>query len=420
MEHNQTSLSYNLGARGFINQFSGESLEEILDKETRTFYLGVDPTADSLHVGNLAVYMLARQLIDYGHKPILLVGGGTALLGDPKDTLERQLSDESEVKMRAEKLYQQVKNLLGVEAEIVNNYDWLHQLNLIDFLRKFGKHLTVNQMIKKDIIARRLVNESPISYTEFAYAPLQGYDFWHLFKTKNCSVQIGGSDQWGNLMTGVELIKKLEGKTAYALTSPLIIDKASGRKFGKSEGNAVWLDKNMTSPYGFYQFWLNVSDEEVVDRLKIFTLLPLEKIEALAQEVKLNPQQRTSQKTLAYEVTKFIHGENLAVSARAVSEVLFGEVDFSELTDGDILMLKEEAPIQSVKIEDNLIEILIAGSLAASKGEARRLIEAGGITLNDKKITAVNFKLTVDDFNSATGLALLRRGKKQLLVLVLK
>ncbi len=410
-------LSEELKARGFINQFSGESLEKILDGEKRTFYLGVDPTADSIHIGNLTVYMLMRHVADAGHKVILLVGGGTALLGDPKETTERDLSDEEQVTQRAEKLCKQVSGLLGTDVQIVNNADWLKGLGLVDFMREIGKLLTVNQMIKKEIIAKRLKDESPISYTEFAYAPMQGYDFLHLFENHNCTVQVGGSDQWGNMMTGVEIIKKKVGGEAFVLTAPLIVDSATGRKFGKSEGNAVWLDPKMTSPYAFYQFWLNISDEDVDDRLKIYTLLSLEEISTLMREMQETPQERAAQKALAYEVTKFVHGEDVAESARSVSEVLFGGKELSELSGAELEMLKTEAPTHKINNGDKLVDVLTNSGLLSSKTEARGMIEQGAVSISGVKIKDVDFDIDEQDLEQ--GIAILRKGKKQLKVLVL-
>ncbi len=409
-------LSQELQDRGFIKQFSGESLEEILDGEKRTVYLGVDPTADSIHIGNLTVYMLMRRLADAGHKIILLVGGGTGLLGDPKETEERQLSDPNKVAKRAEKLKNQVSNLLDTNVTVVNNADWLKNLGLIEFMRDIGKHFTINQMIKREIIAKRLADENPISYTEFAYAPMQGYDFLHLFKNYNCEVQVGGSDQWGNIMSGVELIRRKEGVTAYALTAPLITDKSTGKKFGKSEGNAVWLDTNMTSTYQFYQFWLNVDDADVIDRLKIFTLLPLEDIAKLEEEVKANPSARAAQKTLAYEVTKFVHGDTAAKNAQGVSEILFGGKELEEITQEEVEILKAEAPTAQVAPDTNIIDVLVTSALASSKGEARKLVEGGGVSVNNTKVEDEEYALTKEDF--VNNIALLRKGKKNLCVLL--
>ena len=254
-------LSEILKSRGYVYQHSSETLEEITDGKKRTVYLGVDPTADSIHVGNLAAYMLLRHFADAGHKVILLIGGGTGMIGDPKPDVERPLLSIEEITARSEKLKVQAEKVLGgIEVQLLNNYDWLGSLDLISFLRDTGKYFTVNSLIKKDAISARMDSEEGISFTEFSYPLLQGYDFWHLFKEYKCDVQIGGSDQWGNIVAGVELIRRKENKTAYALTIPIVTDKGSGKKFGKSEGNAVWLDAEKTSPYAFYQFWFNASD----------------------------------------------------------------------------------------------------------------------------------------------------------------
>lgn len=407
-------LSEELQARGFINQFSGESLGKILDGEKRTFYLGADPSADSLTIGNLVVYMLVRHISDAGHTPILLFGGGTGLLGDPKETSERAMSDSDEVARRADKLRTQAERFIGTEVTTVNNADWLTKLNLIDFMRDIGKHFTINQMIKKEIVARRLRDESPISYAEFAYAPLQGYDFMHLYKKYNCTLQIGGSDQWGNIMSGVELTRKKEGVEVFAISAPLITD-SNGVKFGKSEGNAVWLDAQMTSPYSFYQFWLNVADEDVVERLKIFTLLSLDEIAELEQAVQDAPQERRAQKTLAYEVTKFVHSDEAAKGAQSVSEVLFGGKEIDELNDDEVAILKAEAPTMQVNSGVKLIDVLVTSKLVSSKTEARKMVESGAVSISGVKMLDMDFDIAEGDF--VNGIALLRKGKKQLMVL---
>lgn len=410
-------MSEELTQRGFINQFSGDSLEAILDGEKRTFYYGVDPTAASVHIGNLVGYLFARHLINAGHTPIMLLGGGTGMIGDPRDTSERPLSDEADVRERTQQIIKQAEQLTGVKVMVVNNADWLTKLNFIEFLRDIGKHFTVNQMIKKEIVAKRLADESPISYTEFAYAPMQAYDFWHLFKHNNCTLQIAGSDQWGNVMSGIELIRKKEGVDVFGVTAPLVVDKATGRKFGKSEGNAVWLNPEMTSPYKFYQFWLNVSDEDVEDRLKIFTFLSLDEIAALMQEHKVAPHERKAQKTLAYEVTHFVHGAGVANAARAVSEVLFGGKDVEELSDTEIEILKTEAPLHTVEEGSGLVDALVGSTLASSKSEARKLIEAGGVSVSGVKVTDPEYTFGLDDF--VHNIALLQKGKKSLVVLTL-
>src|SRR3989344_782107 len=300
-------LSEILKSRGYVYQHSSEKLGEITDGPKRTVYLGVDPTADSIHVGNLAAYMLLRRFADAGHKVILLIGGGTGMIGDPKPDVERPLLSLEEITERSAKLKAQAERLLGgVGVELVNNHDWLDKLKLIPFLRDTGKYFTVNSLIKKDAISARMDSEEGISFTEFSYPLLQAYDFWHLYKKHKCDVQIGGSDQWGNIVAGVELIRRKENKTAYALTIPIIVDKASGKKFGKSEGNAIWLDAEKTSPYAFYQFWLGASDESVAEYLKLFTLVEDMEIGAVMELQNRDAKERHAQKTLAREVTALV------------------------------------------------------------------------------------------------------------------
>jgi len=412
-------LSEELKARGFINQFSGESLEKILDGEKRTFYWGTDASSDSLTIGNLAPCMFNRHLADAGHKPILLVGGATSMIGDPggKES-ERTLLDKETLKKNVSAVAGQVANILKVkDVTLVNNADWLGKLSLVDFLRDIGKYFTVNAMIKKDLIKSRLDAESPISVTEFSYSLLQGYDFRHLFDTYNCTLQIAGSDQWSNAIAGVDFIRKTRQAEVSVVTMPLVIDKITGRKFGKSEGNAIWLDSNKTSIYDFYQFWLNVSDEDVVERLKIYTLFSLDEIAELEQKMQSAPQERVAQKALAYEVTKFVHGEEAASGAQNVSEVLFGGKEIDELNDADVAMLKKEAPTHGVKEGVMLIDVLVESKLVTSKTEARKMIEGGAVSISGVKITDVNFDLGESDF--VNGIALLRKGKKQLMVLIL-
>jgi tyrosyl-tRNA synthetase len=394
--------------RGYVYQHSSESLEEITDGEKRTVYLGVDPTADSIHAGNLVVYMLLRRFADAGHKIILIIGGGTALAGDPKPDVERTLTDPQVVEMRAAKLKLQAEKILGgVEVRLVNNADWLTKLNMMEFLRDTGKHFTVNSLIKKDAISARMQKEEGISYTEFSYPLLQAYDFWHLFKQYNCDVQIGGSDQWGNIVAGVDLIRRKEGATVYALSCPLIIDKATGKKFGKSEGNAVWLDPEMTSPYQFYQFWLNASDESVEDYLKLYTLLSDEEIAAIMENQRNDPSMRVAQKRLATEVTALVHGKNEADKAEQSSRALFSGTDASEIG--------ADVPTTKIFIEEDasIVSALTLSGLASSKREARQFLEDGAISLNGEKVS--ERALTDADFKN--GKALLKRGKRNIAVL---
>lgn len=409
-------LSETLSERGLVHQFSAPTLAEITDGQSKTIYLGVDPTADSMHVGNLAVCMLLRHFVDAGHKVIFLVGGGTGMIGDPKPDVERPLADREMVLERVTKLKAQAEKLLGgQEVTFVNNYDWLGQLNLIEFLRDIGKHFTVNELIKKDAIATRLKSETGISYTEFAYPLLQAYDFLTLFRDHNCEIQVSGSDQWGNIVAGVDLVRRIEQKNVYGVTAPLVVDKSTGKKFGKSEGNAIWLDETKTTPYEFYQFWLNASDESVIDFLKIFTLLPISDIANIEKEFSQNPGARLAQNTLAYEVTAFVHGTEIAKRVGEVSAVLFGEGNIASLDEAALSMLLEHAPKVKISGGQSLVDVLVDSKLATSKREARTFIESGAISLNEEKISDVNAVVNESDFTNE--IALLRRGKKNLCIL---
>jgi len=410
-------LSEVLKERGYIYQHSSEKLEEITDGKKRTVYLGVDPTADSIHAGNFAVFMLLRRFADAGHKIILLIGGGTALAGDPKPDVERTLTDPSIIEARAAKLRTQAEKILGgVEVVLVNNADWLTKLNLMEFLRDTGKHFTVNNLIKKDAISARMKSEEGISFTEFSYPLLQAYDYWHLFKEYGCDVQIGGSDQWGNIVAGVDLIRRKENATVYALSCPLIVDKATGKKFGKSEGNAVWLDPAMTSPYAFYQFWLNASDESVEDYLQLFTLLSDTEIGAVMEMQKRDAKERHAQKTLAREVTNIVHGEEEAAKAETVTQVLFGESGLDALDENGVAVLKSVAPIYKVQIGAGFVDVLVGAKLASSKREAREFLGDKAVSLNGG-VTDEKQVLAAEDFKN--GVALLKRGKKNVCVLTL-
>ena len=409
-------LSEILTARGFVYQHTGDSVADITDKEKRVVYLGIDPTADSIHVGNLAVYMMLRHFVADGHKVILLVGGGTGLIGDPKATGERPLMDASEVAARTKKIQAQVARLIGTSAETVNNADWLTEIKLIEFLRDIGKHFTVNALVKKEIMSERLEHEIPLSYTEFAYPLLQAYDYMHLNRSYGVDLQVGGSDQWTNITAGVELIHKKAGKTVHAITTPLVIDKKTGKKFGKSEGNAVWLDAEKTSPFAFYQFWLNVDDANVHEYLLRYTLLSVTDIEKMMQDHEGEPSDRKAQRALAWEVTNLIHGEGQADASTRISEVLFGGVELTSLTELEQNMLKDSAPKSSAKPGDSIIDVLVASNLAQSKREAREFVEGGATTLSGTKITDPQYTLVDSDFKN--GLALVRRGKRNVSVLI--
>ncbi len=410
------TLSEELAARGFIHQFSAESAAEILDGERRVVYHGIDPSADSAHAGNFVNWMLLRHLAAAGHKVVFLVGGGTGMIGDPKPDVERALTPPEEVAARVTKLRAQAERIMGGDVEFVNNHDWLGSLDLIGFLRDIGKHFTVNELIKKDAIATRLQSEIGLSYTEFAYPLLQAYDYLMLHRSHGATLQVGGSDQWGNIIAGVDLIRRLQKATAYALTVPLIVDKTTGKKFGKSEGNAVWLDAEKTSPYVFYQFWFNVADENVIDYLKLFTTVPLEEIAELERGLVADPGARVAQRRLAEEVTAFVHGPSVRDQVERVSATLFGEVTISELSEEERALLLANAPVVTVADGSSLVDALVIAGLAQSKREARTFIESGAIAIAGQRIDAVDRVVTRDIDGD---LIHVRRGKKQVALLAL-
>lgn len=382
--------------RGLVKDISSPDLEEKLNNESLTFYWGTDPTADSLHLGHYSSLVTAKRLMLHGHKPILLVGGATGLIGDPRPTAEREIISKETVEKNIEGLKRQVTRLLDNKAEVVNNYDWTKNVTFLDFLRDIGKYINVNYMLNKDIISRRL--ESGITYAEFSYTLLQGFDFLHLFKNKNCTLQAAGSDQWGNITTGIELIRKIEGVEAYGFTMPLILDK-TGKKFGKSEGNALWLDKEKTSPYLIYQYLLNSDDSKVIEYLKVFTFLNKEEIDALEEKVKTEPEKREAQKTLAYEVVKDLHGLEEVEKAKKTSEEVF--------TKG---YSSEGMPSETIEYKDNmnLMDILVMTKITTSKSEARRLIIGNGISVNNEKELNPERIFTKEEINDL----IISKGKK--------
>jgi tyrosyl-tRNA synthetase len=403
-------LSEELTERGFIYQCSAESPAEILDGAPRTVYLGIDPTADAIHVGNLVPFMMLNHIMKAGHKVILLLGGGTALIGDPsgRDT-ERELASVEKIQAQCAAMEAGVRTLSTGDVTFVNNYDWLSKLSALDFMRDVGKHFTVNAMIKKDSVSTRMESENGISYTEFSYSLLQGYDYLHLHQAMGADVQIGGSDQWGNLIAGVELIRRTTGDTAYALTMPLVVDKATGKKFGKSMGNAVWLSRSKTTPFQLYQFWLNTSDESVIDYLKLFTFLTLEAITEIAALHEADPSKRIAQRRLATEVVGFVHGKEVIVTIEKINGLLFGGESISSLSESDMSAVRTEAPVTVVAAGDALVDILMSTELASSKREAREFIESGAVGINETTITDVAAVVTKDTWGP---LAILRRGKK--------
>lgn len=414
------TLAEDLKARGLVEHMSAP-IETILETK-RTVYLGVDPSADSMQAGNLVVVLLMKRLADAGHRIMLLVGGGTGMIGDPRESGERSLADANVVEKNKKLLKSQMQRIVGANVTVVDNADWLLKVKLIDFLRDIGKHFTVNELVKRDIIRRRLEDpDDSISYTEFAYSLLQGYDFYILNKEKGVDLQIGGTDQWTNLLSGVQLIRRKLGKEAYTFTIPLVLD-ANGKKFGKSEGNAVWLSALKTSPFAFYQFWLNQPDEMVESYLRMYTFISLEEIEKLVASHKENPGARAAQKTLAEAVTTLVHGKKASDSALNASAALFGETSLAELDAGArAVVLKEAATLPILKKDVSagltLVDVLATSSLASSKGDARRLIEGKGVSLNGSVVSA-DQKLAESDFTG--GLALLKKGRRDLVILILK
>lgn len=377
-------LSEELQWRGFWNQTTFND-DKLIDSENFTLYLGTDPSADSLHVGHLAVYMMVRHFLERGHKVFLLVGGGTGMIGDMRDTEERNLLPYEEIEHNKQALKSQVSRIFaGRDFTLVDNADWLADLELLPFLRDIGKNFNMADLVSREFFKARINNGKGLSFAEFTYTLLQGYDFWHLFNQYGVNLQIGGSDQWGNLLSGVDLIRKKENTEVYAMTAPLLINKSTGRKFGKSEGGAVWLDENKTSVYKFYQFWLNVDDESAIEYMKIFTMLDRDTIEAIAENHAVNPGARSAQKVLAREVTDIVHGSARRESVERVNEVLFGGGDFEKLSDDDLGALAEEIPCVDAGID--VIEALVESGAVSSNGEAKRLLKSGAISLNGEKL----------------------------------
>ena len=377
-------LSEELQWRGFWNQTTFTD-DKLIDSENFTLYLGTDPSADSLHVGHLAVYMMVRHFLERGHKVFLLVGGGTGMIGDMRDTEERNLLSYEEIEHNKQALKSQVSRIFaGRDFTLVDNADWLAELELLPFLRDIGKNFNMADLVSREFFKARINNGKGLSFAEFTYTLLQGYDFWHLFNQYGVNLQIGGSDQWGNLLSGVDLIRKKENTEVYAMTAPLLINKSTGRKFGKSEGGAVWLDENKTSVYKFYQFWLNVDDESAIKYMKIFTMLDCDTIEAIAENHAVNPGARSAQKVLAREVTDIVHGSARRESVERVTEVLFGGGDFKKLSDDDLGALAEEIPCVDAGID--VIGALVESGAVGSNGEAKRLLKSGAISLNGEKL----------------------------------
>ncbi|HCV6133070.1 TPA: tyrosine--tRNA ligase [Staphylococcus aureus] len=402
--------------RGLIYQQTDEQgIEDLLNKEQVTLYCGADPTADSLHIGHLLPFLTLRRFQEHGHRPIVLIGGGTGMIGDPSGkSEERVLQTEEQVDKNIEGISKQMHNIFefGTDhgAVLVNNRDWLGQISLISFLRDYGKHVGVNYMLGKDSIQSRL--EHGISYTEFTYTILQAIDFGHLNRELNCKIQVGGSDQWGNITSGIELMRRMYGQTdAYGLTIPLVT-KSDGKKFGKSESGAVWLDAEKTSPYEFYQFWINQSDEDVIEFLKYFTFLGKEEIDRLEQSKNEAPHLREAQKTLAEEVTKFIHGEDALNDAIRISQALFSgdlkSLSAKELKDG----FKDVPQVTLSNDTTNIVEVLIETGISPSKRQAREDVNNGAIYINGERQQDVNYALAPEDKIDGE-FTIIRRGKKK-------
>ncbi len=384
--------------RGLIkDQTNNEDFVKRLNEGGMTFYIGTDPTADSLHLGHLSSFLICERLARFGHHPIVLVGGATGLIGDPRPTKERETSTVEFIKKNVEGIKSQLSKYFP-HCEMVNNYDWTKDITYIDFLRDYGKYFNINYMINKDIIKRRL--DEGISYTEFSYMLMQAFDFLWLYENKNCIMQVAGQDQWGNITSGVELIRKKTGKDAYAFTMPLVTTK-SGVKFGKSEGNALWLDKEKTSPYEMYQYLINSEDEMVIEYLKRFTFLSQEEILELERKHKEAPEKRDAHRALAYEVVKFLHGEEEANLAMETSNRVFS---------GD--MSDNMPTVELEKFEGNILDLLVGTELAPSKSEARRLVEQGGVSINGEKVTDPNMTIELKEF-------VLQKGKKKIIKVVL-
>ena len=379
-------LSDELQWRGFVNQMTFADIDDI--NQPRTFYFGVDPSADSMTIGNLAAAMMVRLFIDYGHEAYLLVGGATGMIGDPdgkKD--EREVRRAEDVIHNKQAIIRQYRTLFADRKfEIVDNHDWFQNVNYIEFLHRIGKHVSMTQLLDREFVQARIgEGGSGISYAEFSYSLIQGYDFLHLYREHGVTLQLCGADQWGNSTTGVSLIRKLEAGESHVYSIPLVINKATGKKFGKSEDGAIWLDETKTSVYKFYQFWLNVDDAGVIDYMKIYTTLDQPTIEAVAENHAINPGARSAQKVLAREVTDIVHGEKRREAVERVTEVLFGGADVASLNDEDIRLLAQEIP--TVSAGGSVIEALVSTGAVSSNGEARRMIRSGAISVNGQKIT---------------------------------
>ncbi len=407
------TLYEDLKWRGLIQDISDEALIDKLNNESLTFYIGTDPTADSMHIGHYSSFLISKRLAKYGHKPILLVGGATGLIGDPKPTAERPMISKEEVEHNFKGLKKQAEDIFGFE--VVNNYDWTKDINVIDFLRDYGKYFNINYMLAKDKVKSRL--ESGITYAEFSYMILQALDFMHLYKTRGVTLQVAGSDQWGNITSGIELVRKKLGKEVYGMVMPLVTD-SNGVKFGKTEGNALWLDKNKTSSYELYQYLINLEDVMIIDYLKKLTFLSKEEIEVLEEKHKANPHLREAHKALAKEVITDLHGKEEYEKAVKISEALFsGNVKF--LSKEEILVGFKDVPSFDVKSGTKLIDMLIDNNICQSKREAREFLNAGSISINDEKVKEEGLQITKNIAIDGE-ILVIKRGKKKNYIGIIK
>ena len=400
------TLFEDLKWRGLVQDISDEALIDKLNNESLTFYIGTDPTADSMHIGHYSSFLISKRLAKYGHKPILLVGGATGLIGDPKPTAERPMISKEEVEHNFKGLKKQAEDIFGFE--VVNNYDWTKDINVIDFLRDYGKYFNVNYMLAKDKVKSRM--ESGITYAEFSYMILQALDFMHLYETRGVTLQVAGSDQWGNITSGIELTRKKLGKEVYGMVMPLVTD-SNGVKFGKTEGNALWLDKNKTSSYELYQYLINLEDSMIIEYLKKLTFLSKEQIEQLEEKHKCNPQLREAHKALAREVITDLHGKEEYEKAVKISEALFSG-NVKSLSKEEILMGFKDVPSFDIKAGTKLIDMLIDNNICQSRREAREFLNAGSISINDEKVNDENMIIT-NELAIQNEVLVIKRGKKK-------
>ena len=394
--------------RGLIKDTAGDDIEDKINNGEITFYLGTDPTADSLHLGHYSSFMTAKRLMLMGHHPIILCGGATGRIGDPRPTSERQIMPIEELNKNVECLRKQIDKIFDGKAQLVNNYDWFKGYEFLDFLRDVGKYVNVNYMLNKDIIQRRL--DTGITYAEFSYMLIQGYDFLNMYQKMNCTMQAAGSDQWGNITTGIDLIRKILGKEAYGFTMPLILD-STGKKFGKSEGNALWLDEEKTSSYELYQYLINTDDSKVYEYLKVFTFLSPEEIDNIMDEHSKTPEKRIAQKKLAECVISDLHGEESYQNAVKISESLFNG-DIKSFSKKDIEVAFKGLDVFNVESDLNIVDLLVNSGACSSKREAREFVGNGSITLNGEKVTDLDFVLTREKCIENTYIVI-RRGKKK-------